>query len=65
MNRLLLLQKLQIPYAVHLSSMKFCIVDMLQIFQLLHTQGPTVTPKIATPLLEFAYLACGVLLKYS
>ena len=43
--------KLQILYAVHLSSMNFCIVDMLQTVQLLHTQGPSVTPKIATPLI--------------
>jgi len=43
--------KLQIRYAVHLSSMKFCTVDMLQTVQLLHTQGPSVTPKIETPLL--------------
>jgi hypothetical protein len=43
--------KLQIMYAVHLSNMKFCIVDMLQPVQFLHTQGPSVTPKIATLLL--------------
>jgi len=43
--------ELQILYAVHLSSLKFCTVDMLQTVQLVHTQEPSVTPKIATPLL--------------
>lgn len=45
--------KLQILYAVHLFSMKVCTVDMSQTVLLLHTQGPSVTPKIATPLLVF------------